>query len=285
MVDQRAARRAALLRHGTTDHYLDPVLYDFEYRERVEDIAWYREQVGPQPISVLELGAGSGRITLPLLGDGHCVTAIDRVGPMLEHLRQKLDRQIAADMLPTDARERVTTKLGDIRKLDLPDNSFRCVLAPFNTLMHLYTTADLQACFGEIARVLQPGGVCLFDVCLPDFDWLMWDPADRHSVTPFIDPNSGRRMIYSTNHTYDYATQVCHIRIYYDPAPPAGETFVPPTNSEHVVHLAHRQIFPEELRALLPWAGLELVKHDGGFCGEPLTIESESQVCVARKAG
>ncbi len=281
----RTTRLSALLQHGTSDHYLDPVLYDFEYSDRVEDIAWYREQVGPKPCDVLELGAGSGRISLPLIGDGHVLTAVDRMGPMLEHLQTKLAQQIDADILPVDAHERIKTVLADMRNLPLPDNQFSRVLAPFNTLMHLYKTEDLQACFAEVARVLRPGGRFLFDVCLPDFDWLMWDPDERHSVTPFLDPHTGQRMIYSTNHTYDYATQVCHIRIYYDPAPSKRRAFVPPRQSKNVVHLAHRQIFPEELRALLPAAGLRIEQLKGGFTGEPLTIEAESQVCVCSKPG
>ena len=33
-----------LLRRGTTDHYEDAELYDFEYRDHRHDIGWYRNQ-------------------------------------------------------------------------------------------------------------------------------------------------------------------------------------------------------------------------------------------------
>lgn len=276
---RKSDRQAALLRHGTSDHYVDAALYDFEYKDRICDVAWYREQLGPEPIRVLEIGAGSGRITLPLLGDGHTVTALDRMGSMLERLQENLVEQMNAGSLPEDAGEHLEASLGDMRKLPFAHASFDWVIAPFNSLMHLYTTEDLQACFTEVARVLRPGGRFALDVLLPDFDWLMWDPEERHSVTPFVDPTSGEKMIYSTNHTYDYETQVCHIRLYYDSA----STWGLPSPGGKIVHLAHRQIFPEELRLLLRASGFEIERLTGDFDGGPLAIETESQSCVCRK--
>jgi len=280
---KRAARQIALLRHGTSDHYVDSALYDFEYKDRDCDVVWYRKQLGPGPTQVLELGAGSGRVTLPLLGDGHTVTALDRMGTMLDGLRRKLGEQIESGSLARDVGERLEICLGDMRSLAFADGSFDWVIAPFNTLMHLYTNEDLEACFSEVARVLRPGGRFALDVLLPDFDWLTWDPVERHSVTPFVDPTSGQKMIYSTNHTYDYETQVCHVRLYYDPKPPRGQAFAPAKSRGQIVHLAHRQIFPEELRLLLRVCGFEVERLTGDFDGGPLAIEAESQSCVCRK--
>ena len=92
------------------------------------------------------------------------------------------------------------------------------MIAPFNVLMHLYSWQHLLACFREVHRVLEPGGRFAFDVLLPDFEWLRWDPNERHAVTRFTHPRTGEKLIYSTNHEYDPNTQICHIRIYYDDA-------------------------------------------------------------------
>lgn len=267
-----------LLRSGTSDHYEDAELYDFEYRDHRHDVSWYRalaKQLGAG-LRVLELGAGTGRITIPLAQDGHHVTALDRMPTMLARLAAKLEMQRLAA-------PRVEPVLGDICGIPLGDARFDLVIAPFNVLMHLYRWQDLLACFREVRRVLVPGGSFALDVLLPDLEWLTWDPDERHSVTYFTHPRTGAAMVYSTNHTYDPDTQVCHVRIYYDDAPRRPRAFKPPPEPKQVVHLAHRQIFPEELRALIAAAGLELASHTGNFRSGRLGPGVDAQVVVARR--
>lgn len=266
-----------LLRRGTVEHYRDTELYDFEYEEREEDREWYRtlarERAPTAPI--LELGAGTGRITCPLAQDGHTVVALDHMSTMLAALRRRARHDEVEDA--------ITLIEADMRTLPLDDESVDMVIAPFNALMHLYTWTDLLACFGEVTRVLTPGGTFAFDVEFPDLEWLTWDPEERHAITPFTHPRTGEKLIYSTNHTYDPSSQVCHVRIYYDDAPAPGRRFVPPPKPRKLVHLAHRQIFPEEARLLVSTAGLRLDSHTGDFEGVSLGPSVQSQVIVCTK--
>lgn len=268
-----------LCRLGTSEHYEDPELYDFEYRDHRQDLAWYRGLAGKHGPGqrVVELGAGTGRITLPLARDGHRVTAVDRMDTMLGLLRRKVAAAGA------ELAGRVEPTLGEITALPLPDRSADLVIAPFNVLMHLYRWEDLLACFREAARVLVPGGTFAFDVLLPDLEWLTWDANERHSVTYFTHPRTGAAMVYSTNHTYDPHTQVCHVRIYYDEAPRRPRAFKPPPEPLEVVHLAHRQIFPEELRMLVASAGLTLESLGGNFRLTRLGPGVDSQCGVCKK--
>lgn len=274
--DARASK-PNLLEAGTRDHYQDAALYDFEYSDRVDDIRHYRTVAGElgDAIDILELGAGTGRISVPLARDGHRITALDACDPMLQRLRDTLARiRVAGDITPL---------LGDMRALTLPDATYDLVIAPFNALMHLYTWSELLACFREACRVLRPGGTFAFDVQMPDLEWLRWDPEVRHAVTRFVHPATREKLVYSTNHNYDPATQICHIRIYYDEAPPSGRRFAPPPVPRRLVHLAHRQIFPEELRMLVATAGLELRSLTADFRDRPLADAEDSQVAVCVK--
>lgn len=275
--DKRRAEQQRLLDLGTSDHYRDTALYDFEYADRMDDVRWYRrmarERAGKR--TVLELGAGTGRISCPLAADGHRVIGLDRMPEMLDGLRERAKAAKVAN--------RVEPLEGEMTELPVADGSVAMVIAPFNGLMHLYTWDQLLACFTEVARVLEPGGTFAFDVELPDLEWLTWDPDERHAITRFIHPESGAKLVYSTNHTYDAQTQVCHVRIYYDDAPKAGQPFAPPSKPRKLVHLAHRQIFPEEIRCLVAQAGLSLDTLTGDFLGISLRRGVQSQVAVCTK--
>lgn len=267
-----------LLFQGTNDHYEDAVLYDFEYADQRDDVGWYRDRADELAArgSILELGAGTGRITIPLLRDGHRVVGLDRKRSMLDRLEEKLT--------PAD-RRRLQLLEGDLCALPVDDGSQRVVFAPFNVLMHLYTWQRLRTCFEEVARALQPGGWFCFDVLLPDLEWLTLDPREHHCRTRFKHPGTGEPMVYSTNHDYDHATQIAHIRIHYHRAVGRGARIQPGVPPLQTIHLAHRQIWPEELRCLLALAGLELESIGGDFKGHRLTGDAESQVVVARKPG
>lgn len=272
------------LRLGTEAHYKDAALYDEEYSDRHADIQWYRalalrpELRPDQPIAfqILELGAGTGRISIPLAKDGHNVIALDRMSPMLDRLREKLDT------LPA-LKGNVSPLRGNLLDLPQDNDSLPMVIAPFNVLMHLYDRNTLRASFDEVHRVLCPGGIFALDVLLPDLEWLTWDPDVRHAVTRFKDPTSGEWMLYSTNHIYDPNTQVCHIKLYYDrPATPRARS-LRGANTVKVVELAHRQIFPEELRMLADQSGFEILFHDGDFGQSEIEPGVESQSMCLRK--
>ena len=276
--ERQRRRHETLLDRGTDEHYEDTELYDYEYAERVDDIRWYRKLAGAhldEGARIVELGAGTGRITGPLARDGFEVVAVDRKVDMLEGLKRRIERH--------SYQERIQPLEADMRELPLRDRSADMVISPFNALMHLYTWQDLRRCFEEAYRILKPKGLFAFDVQLPDLDWLMWDPDERHAVTRFVHPETGEKLIYSTNHRYDPETQVCHIRIFYDEAPPRGRKFRPPAKPKRLVHLAHRQIFPEELRMLVDVVGFNLVSLSGDFRDVPLREGCDSQVAICSK--
>lgn len=290
---------AAALAAGTTEHYLDAALYDHEYRRRRDDVAWYRRLAAevaattvaaPAALRILELGCGTGRLLVPLVRDGHLVWGVDRSRTMLARLRDRMGR------LSTRARARAFIIQSDFRGLPL-DGALRfpLITCPFNGFQHLYSRADVERFLGEVKRLLAPGGLFAFDVTHPDPRWLARDPEKRYSRTRFRHPSTGERLIYSTSHFYEPATQLCWMRIFYDPAPEtaaAGDldgsstgksaSRGRPESAAHSVLLTHRLFFPAELDALLHYSGFEVISHQGGFDGGPLGTESNEQVICAR---
>ena len=85
---------------------------------------------------MLELGCGTGRLTIPVARAGAEVVGIDRSEPMLARARQRLRR----------ARARALLLRGDIRHLPFRRRTrFAMVMAPYGMLQSLTSERDLQA--------------------------------------------------------------------------------------------------------------------------------------------
>lgn len=95
--------------------------------------------VGDQPTTVLELGAGTGKLTGQLVGLGHDVHATDPDEAMLAVLRRELPD--------------VRTSVGGAEEITAPDASYDVVVSA--QAFHWF---DLDRALPEIARVLKPGG-------------------------------------------------------------------------------------------------------------------------------
>ena len=258
---------------GSREHYADAALYDYEYRRRRADVTFYRELArrrgGGGPI--LELGAGSGRVTVALARDGHRVVAVDRSPAMLARLKDR----VAA--LPAAVAARIEIVPGDLCTFAIPGTpKFPLAIAAFNVVEHLYTRGEVGALLGRVAAHLAPGGAFAFDVQLPDLAWLLRDPVKRWARTRFTDPTTKRAMLYSTNHDYDPIGQIALIRIYYEPVDGKGPT--------RIIKLSQRKFFPAELEALVAHAGYRVTARYGDFAWQPLAAGAESQVLVCERS-
>ncbi len=99
---------------------------------------------------VLELGSGTGRITVPLAKAGVPIVGVDRSAPMLAYARRRWRRRRGDWQLPLTR--------ADIRALPYADSSFQIVLAPYGILQSLIRDRDLSATLAEVRRVLARGG-------------------------------------------------------------------------------------------------------------------------------
>ncbi|MCV7013569.1 methyltransferase domain-containing protein [Mycolicibacterium madagascariense] len=131
---------------------------------------------------VLDLGAGTGKLTVRLVERGLNVTAVDPIPEMLEVLRSSLPETPAL--------------LGTAEEIPLPDDSVDAVV-----VAQAWHWFDVDRAVREIARVLRPGGRIglVWNVRDERLGWVKDlgriigaedDPARRREVTlpaPFTD--------------------------------------------------------------------------------------------------
>ncbi|MBP6629815.1 MAG: methyltransferase domain-containing protein [Kofleriaceae bacterium] len=256
---------------GSWQHYADAFRYDLEYRRRRDDVRAYlalATRLARPGATVIDLGCGTGRVTLPLARAGFRVVAVDRAPAMLAGLRARLDR--ASRMV----RARVEVVSADLRDFELGVRA-PLVIAAFNVVEHLYTRVEVDACLRRVGAHLDDDGRFAFDVQVPDLAWLLRDPTRRWARTRFTDPRTGHRVEYSTNHRYDPIGQIATIRLF-------DRDLV--TGAERCVLLSQRKFFPAELEALVAHAGLRVEERFGDFAGAELTAAAQSQLLVCRPA-
>ncbi len=136
--------------------------YDWENARTVarRDVAFWQRLAAAQDGPVLELGCGTGRISVPVARAGAALVGIDRSAEMLIRGRQRLRRARLAD--------RAQLVRGDIRMLPFRSRpGFNLVMAPYGILQSLTRESDLAATLASVARVLRRGALFGIDL-VPD---------------------------------------------------------------------------------------------------------------------
>jgi SAM-dependent methyltransferase len=140
-VGETELERSERLRHGASFGTAAAAYAEHRPDYAQAAIGWALEPVATrEPLRVLDLGAGTGKLTASLVGLGASVTAVEPDPAMLAELRRSLGS--------------VTALPGSAERIPLPDASVDAVLA--GQAMHWF---DLDRAIPEIARVLTSGGV------------------------------------------------------------------------------------------------------------------------------
>ena len=219
---------------------------------------------------VLELGSGTGRLTLPLARAGHPVIGLDLSPAMLARARAKLGAE------PEDVRRRVTLIEADVRSAEFtPPATPDLVIAPFRVLQHLTSIEDQLRLFALARRVVRPGGRFVLDVFNPDYAMMTRDrSAEVEDVAerPLGDGRTVRRTVRIG--AVHWADQVSDVELIYHVR--AG------AHTERVVQAFQMRWFtPAELVHLVERIGFHLEAMYGGFDRQPLTDASPEIIVVA----
>ncbi|HZT93948.1 MAG TPA: class I SAM-dependent methyltransferase [Gaiellaceae bacterium] len=122
-----------------------------EYPE--EALRWAAQRVGLEPgARVLDVGAGTGKLTRGLVALGLDVIAVEPGAPMLEQLRTAVPRVEALE--------------GSAESIPLPDESADAAFAG-----QAYHWFDRERALPELHRILRPGGGLVLL-------WNWWDERD-----------------------------------------------------------------------------------------------------------
>lgn len=145
----------------TTPHSSWAQHYDAAYAQSFgkiyEDLTTVTVQnvakIQPPPARIIDFGAGTGRLSLPLAKAGYSVVAVDPCAEMLDMLRSKAaTHNLTVHTIPCRMQDEFQSEPFDI------------ALCVFTVLLYLLDEASLAASLRRAAAALRPGGRLLFDI-------------------------------------------------------------------------------------------------------------------------
>lgn len=235
------------------DQLMDPVVYE-------EWIKYFKQQVAVDTnAKVLDLGCGSGALTLLLQEAGYQLEGVDLSEEMLSLANARFNEAGAS----------IPLYQGDMT--DLAElGQYQTIFSSLDSLCYLADQAEVQTVFRQVAQHLNAGGQFLFDVhstyqidqVFPDYMYnyqtedqaFLWHsyPTDvehgiEHELTFFVKNQTGTGFERLSEHHYE-------------------------------------RTYPAEIYlALLKKAGFTQIKISAGFSAEPLTDKTTRWFFSCRK--
>jgi SAM-dependent methyltransferase len=236
-----------------------------------DDVGFFRRLATAANGPVLELGCGTGRVTVPLAEAGISIVGLDRSRPMLD-MADRRRRSLAPDV-----QRRLRFVEADMRDFRL-GRRFGLVFAAFRVFMALPDPTSQRAALATIRRHVRPGGLLVIDVFDPRLDLLTDDPRParvdevRHPVT--------RRLVRMSvlDRVNDQVNQRFIERWRFTELDDRGVTV-----REEVETIVLRWTYRYELHHLLELAGFEVVAEHSDYAGSSPVYGNEIIVVARRR--
>ena len=244
-------------------------IYDSVYAYLTHDIPFYVHHAIASGGPVLELGCGTGRVSIPTAAAGIEVVGVDTSQPMLEVARRKAK----ADGVTSKCRFRqgnmCTIRLG---------RHFPLVTIPFRSFQSLLTVAEQRQALATAEAHLAPDAVLALDTFAPDVRMLAMDDPTPFHVQDVPQPDSGNTFVVWGQNRWDHLKQTNDARLILEELDPGGQML-----RRLYRDYTLRYTFPFEMHHLLEACGFTVEAVYGDFEGGPVTSDSTDLVWLARQ--
>jgi len=263
--------------------YQHPEDYELEVAsQRLGDEPFWTDLVRRErPKRVLEIGCGTGRLTIPLAREGVCggftVVGVDTEVAMLDRAREHLcdepeEVQRAVRFIQGDARDVSSTGSSSAERFDV-------ILMPYGVAHHFLTNEDQLAAWRAAYGCLSPGGLFVVDITMPD-RVLLTESQESSPRALDLDVRGadGRHLRRTIAQRYDATAQRLTMEFQYEVTEPDGSRCAYP--STFVMYVYQTQ----ELIELFQHTEFTVVRLFGSYAGEPYTSDSHQLIALARPA-
>lgn len=248
--------------------------YDHFSGKQESDIQFYVEEAKKAGSPVLELGCGTGRVTIPVAESGIDIIGLDLSEEMLSVARQKVSR------LDIETQRHIQLVEGDMRNFSL-DQKFDLIMIPFRAFLHLLTQEDQKQALICIREHLTDHGrlaLNIFDPSLKIISEHMGTlGAGIQKQTEFVHPDTGNTVIVWSTRKYDATEQILEASFILEELDDHGKVV-----SKTYIPLSLRYAYRYEMQYLLEVCGYRIEALYGDFQRGPFQHSGE-QIWIAGK--
>lgn len=249
--------------------------YDLTSMGLKGDLDFYVEEAKKAGSPVLELGTGTGRISIPIAEAGVDIVGLDVSPDMLSVARQKVES------LDEKVHGRIELVEGDMRDFSLK-RKFNLVMIPYRAFLHVLTAEDQHRTLECVREHLADDGRFILNMFDPRLDIITAHIGSMASgyrkLSEFTNPATGRRVIFSESRNCDPEAQIINEDFIFEEVAGDGQVV-----SKTISSMKFRWIYRYEMQYLLENCGFAIEALYGDFQRGPFTYGGE-QIWVTRKS-
>lgn len=277
------------LNQQNKEEYLDPELYDQENERYQEDLNLLKEWAQQQGSPIIEIGCGTGRVTIPLAEAGFELIGVDLSKEMIAKAQEKSAAKGVVD--------RIRWEVQDVTRLNLG------VQSPFlfmtgHTFQHFLSNQAQDECFQAINCHLSKDGILIFNTRFPSKEELIQPETEEYWYS--YSDAKGRKVDVYTSAAYDPILQLQHYTTIRrlslsseanlsneaklsHQSNLSSEDKLTGDQQEVITRITLRYVYPQEMARLLQSHGFEILDVYESWDKKPLTPACYSMIYVCRK--
>ncbi|MGO8949671.1 MAG: class I SAM-dependent methyltransferase [Ktedonobacterales bacterium] len=256
--------------------YRHPEDYELEMAAHGEDdLSFWRGVLACEhPRRVLEVGCGTGRLTIPLARAGNSagftVTGIDSEPTMLRRAEERAASE------PPAVRAALRLLQADVCELQLTEQ-FDVIMMPYGVAHHLTSLDEQLSAWRVLHEHLVAGGLLAVEVTAPSLGQLAQATTGTPRTTDLdVRDSNGTHLLRSVVTTYCPTTQLALHAFSYTICTVDGKC------RAYESHFTMHVYFPSEFVSLFAATGFTVERLIGSYDGKPLATNSTLMIALAR---
>lgn len=243
--------------------------YDAENAEMTYDLPFYSELAAIYNDPILDVGCGTGRVTLHLAQEGYQCVGVDTSELMVNRGKRKIETL-------GEVGKNVTLLVEDITEHQ-SQNPYNLILLPYHLFTHFRDQETQLAVIRKLVELLDDDGVIVFDLPNAGEAYNTQDDDAIRLDRTFIEPETGHLVMQQSVSHLDRATQELFITWIYD------EIMEDNVVKRTIAPLILRHFFLNEIGLLLKLNALQILEIYGDYDHSPYEDGSPRMIVIAGK--